>query len=43
MNSGDCDLISFGRPYISNPDLAQRLIKKQQLNKAFNFKTWFGS
>jgi N-ethylmaleimide reductase len=30
--SGDADLISFGRPYISNPDLVERFAKGAELN-----------
>jgi 2,4-dienoyl-CoA reductase-like NADH-dependent reductase (Old Yellow Enzyme family) len=42
MNTGECDLISFGRLYISNPDLAERLINKHELNNDVNYYTWFG-
>jgi N-ethylmaleimide reductase len=30
---GRADLVAFGRPYIANPDLAERLRKKAPLNE----------
>ncbi len=30
IESGRCDAVSFGRPYISNPDLAERIAKGAQ-------------
>jgi N-ethylmaleimide reductase len=38
--SGLADAISFGRPYISNPDLAQRLKNGAPLTPD-NFRTWY--
>lgn len=38
--SGLADAISFGRPYISNPDLADRLAKGAPIAPD-NFKTWY--
>jgi 2,4-dienoyl-CoA reductase-like NADH-dependent reductase (Old Yellow Enzyme family) len=35
-------LISFGRFYIANPDLAERIIKKQVLNDKWDMKTFYG-
>lgn len=32
LKSGAADLIAFGRPYISNPDLEKRLEKRAELN-----------
>jgi N-ethylmaleimide reductase len=32
IDAGLCDLVSFGRPYISNPDLAERLRQGAPLN-----------
>jgi N-ethylmaleimide reductase len=40
LASGLADGISFGRPYISNPDLADRLAKGIALAPD-NFKTWY--
>ncbi|CAF1401207.1 unnamed protein product [Adineta steineri] len=36
------DAIVFGRLYISNPDLAERLINNEKLNTNFDFKTFYG-
>jgi len=33
LAAGDADLVSFGVPYIANPDLAQRLRTGAALNK----------
>jgi N-ethylmaleimide reductase len=43
LNNGWADLISFGRLYISNPDLAERLINNQQLNTSLDFHTLFSN
>lgn len=32
LNNGDADLIAFGRPFLANPDLEQRLINGEELN-----------
>lgn len=40
VESGLADAISFGRPYISNPDLAERLRSGAALAPD-NFKTWY--
>ena len=40
LASGLADAISFGRPYISNPDLAERLRTGAELTRD-NFKTWY--
>ena len=40
LASGLADAISFGRPYISNPDLAERLRTGAELAPD-NFKTWY--
>jgi N-ethylmaleimide reductase len=42
LASGLADAISFGRPYISNPDLVTRLANDIALN-ADNFRTWYSS
>ena len=36
-------MISFGRLYISNPDLAERLIEGKELNTNWDMKTFFGT
>jgi N-ethylmaleimide reductase len=40
LNSGLADAISFGRPFISNPDLVERLRADAELTPD-NFKTWY--
>jgi N-ethylmaleimide reductase len=40
--SGLADAISFGRPYISNPDLVARLERDADLTPD-NFKTWYSN
>ena len=40
LASGLADAISFGRPYISNPDLVERLRTDTDLTPD-NFKTWY--
>ncbi len=42
LKAGLPDAIVFGRLYISNPDLAERLINNQELNTNFDFKTFYG-
>ena len=41
INSGDCDLVSFGRNYISHPDLAERLINGYELTNKLDFTTLY--
>ena len=40
LASGLADAISFGRPYISNPDLAERLRDGSEISPD-NYKTWY--
>jgi N-ethylmaleimide reductase len=40
LASGLADAISFGRPYISNPDLAERLRNGAELTPD-NYRTWY--
>jgi N-ethylmaleimide reductase len=37
----DGDLISFGRPFISNPDLVERFVNKWPLNPPADIKVWY--
>ncbi len=37
----DGDLISFGRPFISNPDLVERFANEWPLNPPANIKVWY--
>lgn len=39
--SGDADLIAFGRPFISNPDLAERLANGWLLAPEAPMETWY--
>jgi len=39
--SGKADAVSFGKPFIANPDLARRLREERELN-AWNQKTFYG-
>jgi N-ethylmaleimide reductase len=41
IQSGRADLIAFGRPFISNPDLAERLAKGWPLNPTADMKVWY--
>lgn len=38
--SGQADLIAFGRPYLSNPDLVERFTHGWDLNPPADMKTW---
>ncbi|CAF0815463.1 unnamed protein product [Adineta ricciae] len=42
LQDGSADAVVFGRFYISNPDLAERLINNQELNTNFNVKGFYG-
>ena len=42
LANSDADLVSFGRFYISNPDLPQRFEQNAPLNEA-NPKTFYGA
>ncbi|MGF1494833.1 MAG: alkene reductase [Microcoleaceae cyanobacterium] len=41
IRSGNADLISFGRPYISNPDLVERFTNGWPLNPEADVKDWY--
>ncbi|MDQ0317242.1 alkene reductase [Amorphus orientalis] len=41
VETGKADLVAFGRPYIANPDLAERLEKNAPLNEP-DRKTFYG-
>jgi N-ethylmaleimide reductase len=41
MQSGRADLISFGRPYLSNPDLAERFRHGWPLNPLADQSVWY--
>jgi N-ethylmaleimide reductase len=42
VTSGRADLVSFGRLYIANPDLVERLSRDAPLNKLMDAKTFYG-
>ena len=41
IRDGKCDLASFGKWYVSNPDLAERILADQEVNTKFDFMTLF--
>jgi len=41
IDAGLCDLVSFGRPFISNPDLPARFRQGASLNE-YDFNTFYG-
>jgi N-ethylmaleimide reductase len=41
ISAGHADMISFGRPYISNPDLVERFAHGWPLNPEAELKTWY--
>ncbi|WP_413161373.1 alkene reductase [Capilliphycus salinus ALCB114379] len=41
IQKGDADLIAFGRPYISNPDLVERFTHDWPLNPPAEQKVWY--
>lgn len=41
VDDGEADLMSFGRPYISNPDLAERFKAGVELNPLSDHSTWY--
>ena len=41
IDAGDADLIAFGRPYITNPDLVERFMYQYPLNETVDMGTWY--
>lgn len=41
IHQGNADLIAFGRPYISNPDLVERFANDWPLNPISDMSTWY--
>lgn len=41
IRNGNADLISFGRPYLSNPDLVERFANGWPLNPPADMKVWY--
>lgn len=41
--NGDADLIAFGRPFISNPDLVERLANDWPLTEPADMSTWYSN
>lgn len=41
IGSGDADLIAFGRPYISNPDLVERFANDWPLADSSDMSGWY--
>jgi 2,4-dienoyl-CoA reductase-like NADH-dependent reductase (Old Yellow Enzyme family) len=42
IGEGNTDLIAFGRPYISNPDLVERFRNDWPLNEEADMSVWYG-
>ena len=42
IRAGHCDVVSFGKLYISNPDLAERIINGWQINRKWDMPTFYG-
>ena len=43
LESGLCDLIGFGRPFINNPDLVKRLEFNQELSQSLNMDLFYSA
>lgn len=43
IEQGHADMIAFGRPYISNPDLVERIAGDLPLNPEADMSTWYSS
>jgi N-ethylmaleimide reductase len=43
IRSGAADLIAFGRPYITNPDLVERFANNWPLNPDPQYSDWYGT
>lgn len=41
ITAGHADMISFGRPYIANPDLVRRFTEGHELNPDSDMSTWY--
>jgi N-ethylmaleimide reductase len=41
IRNGHADSISFGRPYLSNPDLVERFANGRPLNPEAEAKLWY--
>ncbi len=41
LQAGECDLVAFGRPYISNPDLVERFANGWPLSDFSDMKDWY--
>jgi N-ethylmaleimide reductase len=41
IKAGNADMIAFGRPYISNPDLVERFAHNWPLNPISGMETWY--
>jgi len=41
INQGEADLIAYGRPFLSNPDLVRRFAEDAPLNPEADISTWY--
>lgn len=42
IHSGDAEMVSFGRLYIVNPDLAERIIRGKPIEEKWDMKLFYG-
>jgi N-ethylmaleimide reductase len=43
IESGLCDLVGFGRPFINNPDLVERLEHNEELSQNLNMDSFYSA
>ena len=43
LQSGMADLIAFGRPFITNPDLVERMLNDLPIDTAYDFNTFYSA
>ncbi|MCB0334837.1 MAG: alkene reductase [Bdellovibrionales bacterium] len=41
VQAGHAELVSYGRPFINNPDLVERFANDYQLNETYDMSTWY--
>lgn len=43
LENGLCDLVGFGRPFINNPDLVERMEKNEELSQSLNMDLFYSA
>lgn len=43
IDNGLCDIVGFGRPFINNPDLVERLEKNEELSQSLNMDLFYAA